>query len=184
MRHWLPIWFAFWTIIGIGKHVHANEGRDPLSTMVAVSFGSVEDAGYGAKGTLGAGWHFDEIFSLEIQGGMGITEEINLGPERFYHLEVLVPATMTICSSKSWVCPGSTFEIVAISGVGGARFTGRWAPTVVAGIALDSFLFFDPVDVGIRAGFVGHYDVLEYERLVVMLQLNLGVIFRFGKRGS
>lgn len=147
--------------------------------MIAVAFGSVEDAGYGAKGTFSGGYGFDDIFSLELQGGVGVTEEIDLGPERFYHLELLVPATMTICSSETWICPGSTFELVIISGVGAALFTERWSPTVVGGVALDSFQALAPFEVGVRVGFVGYYDVRAYDRLVVMLQLNLGVIFRF-----
>jgi hypothetical protein len=67
-----------------------------------------------------------------------------------------------------------------LAGVGGARFTGRWSPNVVAGIALDSFGSFPALDVGLRAGVLGHYDVLDFESLVAMMHLHLAVIFRFG----
>ena len=150
--------------------------------MGAFAFGSVEDAGYGATGLLSAGWELDDVFGLELQGGAGITEEAGIGTERFFHLELLVPATMTVCSSDSWVCPGSTFEFVVQSGVGGARFEGRWSPTVVAGVALDSFKPFSSYEVGVRAGVQGAYDVIRPRRLTVMLHLHLGVIIRFGRR--
>ncbi|MCP4679426.1 MAG: hypothetical protein GY854_28845 [Deltaproteobacteria bacterium] len=153
-----------------------------LRARLGVGFGSVEDGGYGATGTFSGGWEFDDVFSLELQGGVGVTEVVNMGPEYFYHLELLIPAAMTICSSESWTCPGSTFEIVLISGIGGARFPDRWSPTVIGGVALDSFRYFDPLEIGVRVGFIGYYDVIHYERLVAMLQLNLGVIFRFGAR--
>ncbi len=179
MHRWPSILLLYMLSPCVSNPAVAGED-DALRAMVAVAFGSVEDAGYGAKGTFSGGWEFDEIFSLELQGGVGITEEVGLGPEYFYHFELLLPAKMTICSSSSWVCPGSTFDIVLITGLGTARFTTRWAPTVVAGVALDSFRFFDPVEIGIRIGCVGYYDVIHYERLVAMLQLNLGVIFRFG----
>lgn len=148
--------------------------------MGAVGFGSVEDAGYGATGTFGAGWEFDEILGVEMQGGLGITEEVGLGTERFFHLEMLLPAKLTICSSESWICPGSVFELVLISGLGAARFTGRWSPNVLAGIALDSFRVVRPFEIGLRAALIGHYDVIDYKRLLVMMQLYLGIIFRFG----
>jgi hypothetical protein len=158
-----------------------GHGDNALRAMGALAFGSVEDAGYGATGVFSGGWEFGEYFGLELQGGVGITEEAGIGTERFFHLELLLPATMTICSSESWVCPGSTFEVVAISGVGGARFEGRWSPNVVAGIALDSFKVFPAYDVGVRAGVISSYDVLNFKRLVVMFHLHLGVIVRFGK---
>lgn len=149
-----------------------------ISSSLAV--GSVEDAGYGATGVFSAGWEMHETFGLSLQGGVGITEEAGIGAERFFHLELLVPATMTICSSDSWVCPGSIFEFVVASGVGGARFEGRWSPTVVAGVALDSFRLFGGYEVGARVGVFGAYDVIEPRRLTVMLHLHLGVILRFG----
>ncbi|MCP4600607.1 MAG: hypothetical protein GY847_08770 [Proteobacteria bacterium] len=178
MRHLAGSSIVFFMCLTLSGSVSAGDDN-ALRTMVAVAFGSVEDAGYGAKGTFSGGWEFDEIISLEVQGGIGVTEEIDLGPEYFYHFELLVPASMTICSTESWVCPRSTFELVIISGVGAARFTERWSPTLVGGVALDSFRFFDPIEIGIRIGFIGYYDVIKYERLVVMLQLNLGVVFRF-----
>jgi hypothetical protein len=152
-----------------------------LRAMAAVGFGSVEDAGYGATSMFNAGYEFDDILSAELQVGMGITEEAGIGTERFFHLDLLLPAALAVCSSDSWICPGSNFEIVIISGIGISRFTvGRWSPNVVAGVALDSFRLVGSFEVGVRASILGHYDVIEYQRLVVILQLYLGVIFRFG----
>lgn len=159
---------------------HSEEPRK-LSTMGAVAFGSVDEAGYGATGILNVGSDLGPIFGIELQGGLGITEEVGLGPERFYLIDLLIPATLTICSSDSWICPGSTFELVLITGVGMSQFSKRWALNVVAGIALDSFRDVGPFEVGLRAAVEGHYDVLDYERLVVILQLHLGVIFRFAR---
>jgi hypothetical protein len=157
-------------------------GGNALRTTAAIGVGSVEDAGYGATGVFGAGWEFHETFGVEIQGGVGITEEAGIGTERFFHLELLVPATLTICSSESWVCPGSTFEVVVAAGVGGARFEGRWSPNVVAGAALDSFKVFPGYEVGVRAAVFASYDVIDFERMLVMMHLHLGVVFRFGGR--
>jgi hypothetical protein len=158
----------------------AREEGNALRLMGAVAFGAVEDAGYGATGIFAVGSELGEVLGLELQGGVGMTEEAGLGTERFFHLELLVPATMTICSSDSWVCPGSTFEFVVQSGIGGARFEGRWSPMVVAGVALDSFKGFGSYEVGVRAGVLGAYDVLEPRKLTVMLHLHLGVVVRFG----
>jgi len=165
----------------LGSSAARGHGDNAFRLMGAMAFGSVEDAGYGATGVFSGGWEFGEYLGLELQGGVGITEEAGIGTERFFHLELLLPATMTICSSESWVCPGSTFEIAALVGVGGARFEGRWSPNVVAGIALDSFKVFSAYDVGVRAGVFSAYDVLNFKRLVVMFHLHLGVIVRFGR---
>jgi len=158
----------------------AREGGG-VRLMGAVAFGAVEDAGYGATGIFAGGWEFGEVLGLELQGGVGITEEAGIGTERFFHLELMVPATMIICSSDSWICPGSTFEFVVQSGIGGARFEGRWSPMVVAGVALDSFKDLGGYEVGVRAGLLGAYDVLQPRRLTVMLHLHLGVVMRFGR---
>jgi hypothetical protein len=158
----------------------AREDGKALRLMSAVAFGAVEDAGYGATGIFAAGWELGEILGLELQGGVGMTEEAGLGTERFFHLELLVPATMTICSSDSWACPGSTFELVVQSGIGGARFEGRWSPMVVAGVSLDSFKDLGAYEVGVRAGLLGAYDVIEPRKLTVMLHVHLGVVLRFG----
>lgn len=160
----------------------AARGGGALRLTGGIGVGSVEDSGYGATGIFGAGWEFGETFGLELQGGVGITEEAGVETERFFHLELLVPATLTICSSDSWVCPGSTFELVVAAGVGGARFEGRWSPNVVAGAALDSFKVFPTYEIGVRAGVFGSYDVIEFKRMLVMLHLHLGVVVRFGGR--
>jgi hypothetical protein len=151
-----------------------------LRALGAVAFGSVEDTGYGATAIFNGGWEFDDVFSLEAQGGIGITEEVGLGPTQFFHGELLLPATMTLCSSDSWVCPGSTFELAILSGVGGARFEGRWAPHVVAGVALDSFRPVGPLDVGVRAAIFGYFDPMHPDQLITMMQIHLGVILRMG----
>jgi hypothetical protein len=159
----------------------AAEEQKALRLMAALGFGSVEDAGYGATSKFNVGYEFDHILSVELQGGLGITEEVGLGTEGFYHVDLLLPATLTICSSDSWICPGSKFELVIISGIGISRFTGdRWSPNVIGGVALDSFRRIQSFEVGVRASVAGHYDIIEYKRLVVILQLYLGVIFRFG----
>lgn len=178
LRPWLIGTISFCLTLALSPGL-ADEPK-ALRAMAAVGFGSVEDAGYGATSTFNAGYEFDEIFSVELQGGLGITEEAGLGTENFFHLDLLVPATLAICSSNSWICPGSSFELVIISGVAMSRFSQRWSPNVVAGVALDSFRLVPPFDVGVRASVVGHYDVTDLERLVVILQLYLGVIFRFG----
>jgi hypothetical protein len=168
-------------ILFLLPHLGSGEELKALRVMAALGFGSVEDAGYGATSKFNVGYEFDDILSVELQGGLGITEEVGLGTEGFYHLDLLLPATLTICSSDSWICPGSKFEIVIISGIGISRFTGdRWSPNVVGGVALDSFRRVQSFEVGVRASVAGHYDVIEYKRLVVILQLYLGVIFRFG----
>ena len=151
----------------------------PMRVMTALAFGSLENADYGATGILDIGWEFGSVFGLALQGGLGISEEVGLGTERFSHMAVLVPATMTICSSKSWACPGSTFEFVIISGVGVSQFEGNWVSTLIAGAALDVFREFSNVELGLRAGVQGGFNVLDIQRLTVMMQLHLGVIVRF-----
>jgi hypothetical protein len=158
----------------------AREDGNALRLMGAVAFGAVEDAGYGATGIFSIGSDLGEVLGIELQGGVGMTEEAGIGTERFFHLELLVPATMTICSSDSWACPGSTFEFVVQSGIGGARFEGRWSPMVVAGVSLDSFKDLGSYEVGVRAGLLGAYDVIEPRKLTVMLHIHLGVVIRFG----
>jgi len=160
----------------------AARGGDALRLTGGIGVGSVEDSGYGATGIFGLGWEFHETFGLELQGGAGITEEPGVETEQFFHLELLLPATLTICSSDSWVCPGSTFEVVVAAGVGGARFEGRWSSNVVAGVAFDSFKVFPAYEVGIRIGLFGSYDVLDFTEMLVMMQLHLGVVIRFGGR--
>jgi hypothetical protein len=157
-------------------------GGDALRLTGGIGVGSVEDSGYGATGIFGLGWEFHETFGLELQGGAGITEEPGVETEQFFHLELLLPATLTICSSESWVCPGSTFELVAVAGVGGARFEGRWSSNVVAGVAFDSFKDFTTYEVGVRIGVFGSYDVLNLKEMLVMMHLHLGVLVRFGGR--
>jgi hypothetical protein len=160
----------------------AARGGNALRLTSAIGVGSVEDVGYGATAVFGGGWEFHDTFGLELQGGVGITEEAGIDTERFFHLELLVPATLTICSSDSWICPGSTFEVVVAAGIGGARFEGRWSPNVVAGAALDSFKVFPSSEVGVRLAVFASYDVLDFERMLVMMHLHLGVVVRFGGR--
>jgi len=160
----------------------AARGNDALRLTGGIGVGSVEDSGYGATGIFGLGWEFHETFGVELQGGAGITEEPGVETERFFHLELMLPATLTICDSDSWVCPGSTFEIVVEAGVGEARFEGRWSTNVVAGAAFDSFKVFPSYEVGVRVGIFGSYDVLDFQRMLVMMHLHLGVVVRFGGR--
>ncbi|MDD5306958.1 MAG: hypothetical protein PHU25_06505 [Deltaproteobacteria bacterium] len=163
-----------------GPSVAIGEERRALRAQGAVAFGSVEDTGYGATAIFNGGYEFDDVFSIEVQGGIGITDEIGIGPSQFFHGELLLPAKMTLCSSDSWACPGSTFELEVLSGVGGARFEGRWAPHVVAGVALDSFRPVGPLEVGVRAAIFGYFDPMHADQLITMMQIHLGVILRVG----
>lgn len=173
-----------WALFGVllEPSIVAARGGNALRATSGAGVGSVEDGGYGATAIFGGGWEFHETFGIELQGGVGITEEIGIGTERFFHLELLVPATWTICSSDSWICPGSTFELVVAAGVGGARFEGRWSSNVVAGAALDSFKVFPNYEVGVRVGVFSSYDVLDFKRMLVMMHMHLGVVLRFGGR--
>ena len=163
-----------------GPSVALGKEEQALRALGAVAFGSVEDTGYGATAIFNGGWEFDDVFSLEAQGGIGITDNIGFGPTQFFHGELLLPAKMTLCSSDSWACPGSTFELEVLSGVGGARFEGRWAPHVVAGVALDSFRPVGPLEVGVRAAIFGYFDPMHADQLITMMQIHLGVILRVG----
>jgi len=171
-----------WGALLIAPDDASARGNDALRVMGAFAFGSVEDAGYGGTAIFSAGWEFDEVFGVDLQGGVGVTEEAGIGTERFFHLELLFPATMTICSADTWVCPGSIFEFQVVSGIGGARFEGRWSPNVVAGVSIDSFRVLEDIDVGLRVGVLGSFDVLDIERLIVMMHVQLGVVVRFGGR--
>ena len=76
-------WIACLALIARVGPALADDGG-PWRLTALASIGSVEDAGYGAKGTFGAGLELGDVFSIELQGGMGVTEEIDLGTERFY----------------------------------------------------------------------------------------------------
>ena len=170
----LPVWFR--------AAVKRAEER-PLRLMTSLAFGPIENADYGASGILELGWQPDEVLGVALQGGFGISEDAGLGPRQFSHMALLAPATMTICSSETWICPGSTFELVVLSGLGISRSDNEWVPIVVAGVGLDAFRKLSNIEIGLRAGVQGGYNVWDFERLVVMMQLQLGVIFRFGVRG-
>ncbi len=151
-----------------------------MTTAAVMGFGTHKDVGFGMEGVGIVGWYLSNVFQLAIQGGGGGGEDWSGGAAGWFgHVEAILPAGVNICASVPRVCPGLEFDLSFFPGVGYGWFAGTHTLNVIAGLALDSFRKTGNFDIGVRAAVLTYFDVLDIQGLLRMMNMQLGVVFRW-----
>jgi hypothetical protein len=163
--------------------------RKEASANLTVGAVGIDGFGAGFVGTFG--WSLAGRAGIEVGAGVGGMQERGGGAVGgfFGHVDLLFPITFNVCASVPRVCPALDFELTLIPGVGYAYLAGDHAGNLILGLAVSSLRKTQTYDVGVRATLLSYIDIVgtaverNTDRLLGLLQLQLGFVIRWGVAG-
>lgn len=157
-----------------------GETNTRTRTSLGFAIGSIGSHGFGLEGNASLGWELGKRVSLDLQFGGGTAQERSEVGGPFVHGDVLFPVTIKICSSIPRVCPGLEFELSPTAGAGYGWFDGDHTLNVILGLSLESLRRHGEVDMGVKAAIFGYFNLLDFDQVVSLVILDLGIVIKWG----